>query len=66
MSTADSESADKRIWHKRARAMWRGRLAHDPDPLPVLDNEACNPWDMLKDGKVWLRPWWNETKLRRK
>lgn len=53
-ATAESEAQDKRIWHKRARAMQRQRLHWDGDPLPVQPNEAINPWAMGKDGKCWM------------
>lgn len=50
ITTARSEAEDKRIWHKRARAMMRARLL-EPDPAPVIDIEASSDWLMSKDGK---------------
>lgn len=53
ITVADSEAQDKRLWHKRLRAMTRARLAHEDDPFPVAVNEASSPWLMSKDGKRW-------------
>ncbi len=53
-----SEKQDKRIWHRRMRAMIRVRLC-EPDPdliLLPLDNEAGNVWSMGKDGKAPFDP----------
>jgi hypothetical protein len=55
---AHSEKEDKRIWHRRMRAMIRHRLC-EPDLdliLLPLDNEASNVWSMGKDGKGWFDP----------
>lgn len=55
-STARSESADKKIWHGRARA--RGRVALHADmesARPLDEREVSNVAAMSKDGKTWLR-----------
>ena len=51
ITTAESEAIGKRLWHKRARAIQRGRLANSDDPFPVVSNEAGNVWSLEKDGK---------------
>ena len=51
-----SEKDEKRVWHRRMRAMIRQRLL-EPDfdaillPLP---NEVETVWCMSKDGKSWF------------
>ena len=54
----DSEKDDKRLWHRKMRAMIRQRL-REPDPdsiLLPLDIEASNVWAMGKDGKARFDP----------
>ena len=53
-SKNDSESADKRIWHKRMRAAERDRLITDPESEPTHQNEVSNAYCMAKDGKQYL------------
>ena len=48
---ADSEKADKRLWHKRMRARERDRLITNPEGEPTCEKEVSNTWDMAKDGK---------------
>lgn len=58
-TTAKSEAADKRQWHKRWRARERDQLASlnpDSDPLPVHHQTVSSTWDMAKDGKYWFDP----------
>jgi hypothetical protein len=52
-TTCDSESVDKRIWHKRMRARERDRLITDPESEPTHENEVSSKWDMGKDGKTY-------------
>ena len=54
MACCFSEKQDKKIWHSRARAHERARLAQCPDwdaYLTTLDPEVSNPWTMGKDGR---------------
>lgn len=56
ITTCRSERQDKKIWHKRWRALERTGLAvtssQDFDAyLPLLENEISNIWQMGKDGK---------------
>lgn len=60
IATAESEAEDKRLWHKRMRAMVRTQLHHETDPQPLHDNAAGNVWGMAKDGKRY----WSPKKLR--
>ena len=53
-TTADSESADKRLWHKRMRAAERDRLVNDPESEPTHRHDVSGVWDMAKDGKQYL------------
>lgn len=58
-TTARSEAADKRLWHKRWRAREREQLSGaglDSDPLPVHRHDVSSTWDMAKDGKSWFAP----------
>lgn len=60
ITTAPSESEDKRLWHKRLRAKSRDQLKAGPDdPIPVDHREVSDPWGMAKDGR---RYWKNATK----
>lgn len=51
ITTAESESVDKRIWHKRMRAAERDRLITDPESEPTHQNEVSSTYAMAKDGK---------------
>lgn len=52
-----SERWDKREWHSRYRSAVRQTLHVEPeaDLMPHY-REHSNPWDMLKDGKVYWGP----------
>ena len=58
ITTAESEAWGKRRWHKRMRSMFRQRIHHEEDPMPVLANEAGNVWELEKDGKRWWGAAW--------
>lgn len=57
----NSESTDKKIWHKRFRSYERDSLSKISSDnfdswLPVLERDVSNIWDMSKDGKhYWSR-----------
>lgn len=56
-TTARSEAADKRLWHKRWRTRERDQLAAlgpDGDPLPVHYRAVSSTWGIAKDGKQWF------------
>jgi hypothetical protein len=58
-TTATSEAADKRLWHKRWRAQQRAALAGtgpETDAMPVDRRAASSTWTMAKDGKAWMSP----------
>jgi hypothetical protein len=52
-TTCDSESVDKRIWHKRMRARERDRLITDPESETTIEDEVSSKWGMGKDGKMY-------------
>ena len=56
-ASADSEAADKRIWHSRMRSRERQALhsavnydAH----LTTVRDDVSSTWNMDKDGKHWF------------
>ena len=53
-ASADSEAADKRIWHSRMRSRERQAL-HSADNydahLTLLRDDVSSTWNMDKDGK---------------
>jgi hypothetical protein len=54
---ADSEAADKRIWHQRFRTRAKQELATcvDFEAYVGVDlREVSDPWTMAKDGRQWL------------
>ncbi len=56
-SSARSEAADKRLWHRRWRAHERGRLGALPEDFEHLTTqrrEVSNVWAMAKDGRQWF------------
>ncbi len=58
-TTARSEAADKRIWHKRWRSRIRDQLAvlkPKDNPLPIHRHAVSSTWNMAKDGKHWFAP----------
>jgi hypothetical protein len=55
-TTARSEAFDKQQWHSRMRSLSRKAVqeALDVDPGAVVypvDDDAKDPWSMVKDGK---------------
>ena len=55
-ASADSEAADKRIWHSRMRHRERQALrsAEDIDAhLTTVRDDVSSTWNMAKDGKHW-------------
>lgn len=55
---ARSEKQDKRIWHKRMRALEKTRqsslaISEMENHLPVRVLEASNIWSMGKDGRLY-------------
>lgn len=50
ITCAESEKADKKIWHSRLRAKTRIALKRGDEILPEED-DASNPYLMAKDGK---------------
>jgi hypothetical protein len=59
---AESEKADKKIWHSRMRARERLRLHHDPEGVTTCEDDVSNVWGMAKDGKQY----WPDEKNYRK
>ncbi|MDR2213995.1 MAG: hypothetical protein LBE21_10280 [Pseudomonadales bacterium] len=58
-TTARSEAADKRLWHKRWRSHQRDQLAAarpDDDIAPIPRHAVSSTWVMAKDGKSWFGP----------
>ncbi|MEO6528743.1 MAG: hypothetical protein ABIP93_19150 [Gemmatimonadaceae bacterium] len=55
VTSAASEKADKAVAHRKERKRVRTVLHVDPEPevLPHT-RELSDPWDMAKDGKVYL------------
>lgn len=56
-STAESEAADKHIWHRRWRAHERDRLSTLPtdfEHMTTLRNEVSCRSVMAKDGRCWF------------
>ncbi len=54
---AESEAADKRLWHQRWRAHERDRLRKLPEDFEHLTTqrrEVSNTWAMAKDGCQWF------------
>ena len=47
---AESDKADKKIFHGRMRAKEREALHHGKEIIPA-DKESGNPWAWDKDGK---------------
>lgn len=59
VTSARSESQDKRLWHQRWRTRVRDQLAAagpDGDPQPLDRRAVSDPWGMAKDGKRWIGP----------
>lgn len=59
VTSARSEATDKRLWHQRWRARVRSQLAApgpDADPQPLDRRAVSDPWNMDKDGKLWIAP----------
>lgn len=59
VTKARSEATDKRLWHQRWRARVRNQLAAagpDGDPQPLDRRLVSDPWNMDKDGKLWIGP----------
>lgn len=58
-TTATSEAADKRLWHKRWRAQQLAALAGtgpETEAMPVDRRAVSSTWTMAKDGKAWMSP----------
>ena len=55
VTAAASEKADKRATHRKVRRGVRAKLAVDADPeLLPLTRDMSNPWNMAKEGKIYL------------
>jgi hypothetical protein len=69
-TSANSEAADKKIWHKRMRSKIKHMItaAHNDidslsDTVFPIENEIINPVTMDKDGKQYvskLSKWFNK------
>jgi len=59
---ADSEKADKKLWHSRMRARERDRLITNPEGETTLEHEVSNPYSFAKDGKQY---WPDESNYRK-
>lgn len=58
-TSARSEAADKRTWHKRWRTQERDLLTTlpaDHEHCTTLRNAVSHSWQMAKDGKSWFGP----------
>ena len=52
MACCNSEKADKKLWHGRARVRIKQMLKQGKDVSLLKDDNFSNPWLMGKDGKV--------------
>ena len=61
VSGSESEKKDKQIWHKRLRAKTRVEMARIADlerdeHIAPREHDVSNPWDMAKDGRIYMSP----------
>jgi hypothetical protein len=57
ITTCRSEKSYKKAWHSIMRQMERVRLKTNPDSVTTVENDACEPYCMGKDGKHYMPEW---------